>query len=470
MKIFSSLRMVTLLALGLMVAVSRLEAQGLWLNVITSENPVGVSNNLTFTITVTNWTTAPQTVMVTNVMPATAQFVGVSFGLVSYPYTNIGPNVIFTVGTLTNNGGIAQMAVTIEPTNAGYITNTIWVATNGVAAIMGPIPVLVTNAIPVADLAVGMTGPSSQVFSNDYMVYGVSVTNRGPGTAPNVMLTNTLPTNVVYKSVSPARARFGIGTNVVFSLGTLASGAFTNLYLTVQPTDAGTLAFVSVVSSSGVVDPNPANNTASTNVVVSNFFSGQLTAYTNSGQIYNSANGLVEQSILVSNVGTNAVAAVRVVVTGLTNLLYNALGTNNGNPFVVYAATLDTNQSVNLLLQYFSPTRATFAFTNSQLHPFAVSVPNLAPPPAAALSTNLNITRILRLAANGDMLIEFPTTNGATYTVVYSDNVMFSNAMIAPPAITAFANRLQWIDYGPPTTVSHPTTTPMRFYRVFLNP
>jgi uncharacterized repeat protein (TIGR01451 family) len=410
---------------------------------------------------------------VTNTFPATAQLLSAS--ITPGPATTVTNANGFSFNNipLDTVTPIQIMTVMAEPTQVGLFTNTVVVAVFGVTNITHYLVTQVlTNAAVVtqADLAVAMTGPSALVFSNDWMVYGVSVTNLGPGTAPNVMLTNTLPTNVGYKSVSPAHTRLGIGTNVVFSLGTLASGAFTNLYLTVQPTNAGVLPFSSFVNSSSVTDTNLANNSASINVGVSNFFSGQLTAYTNSGQIYNSANGLVEQSILVSNVGTNAVAAVRVVVTGLTNLLYNALGTNNGNPFVVYAATLDTNQSVNLLLQYFSPTRSTFAFTNSQLHPFAVSVPNLAPPPAAALSTNLNITRILRLAANGDMLIEFPTTNGATYTVVYSDNVMFSNAMIAPPAITAFANRLQWVDYGPPTTVSHPTTTPMRFYRVFLNP
>ena len=197
MRISSGLRTFALLAFGLTAAVGRVDAQDMWLRVDTSANPVLISNNLTFTITVTNLTTAPQTVTVTNVMPATAQFVGVSFGLTSYPYTNIGPNVIFSVGALTNNGGVAQMAVTIEPTNTGYITNTVWVATNGVAAIVGPVSVLVTNATPVADLAVAMTGPASQVFSNDWMVYSVNVTNLGPGTAASVYLTNTLPTNVV---------------------------------------------------------------------------------------------------------------------------------------------------------------------------------------------------------------------------------------------------------------------------------
>ena len=68
------------------------------------------------------------------------------------------------------------------------------------------------------------------------------------------------------------------------------------------------------------------------------------------------------------------------------------------------------------------------------------------------------------------MLIEWPAITNRTYTVVYSDNVSFSNAMIAPPSIVAPANDMEWIDYGPPTTVSAPTNASSRFYRVFLNP
>jgi hypothetical protein len=87
----------------------------------------------------------------------------------------------------------------------------------------------------------------------------------------------------------------------------------------------------------------------------------------------------------------------------------------------------------------------------------------------ASTSTNLNISRIVKLP-NGHMLIEFPSTLGQTYTVVYANDVTFSNAMIAPPAIIAPANEVQWIDYGPPTTWSDPTNSPARFYRVYKNP
>jgi hypothetical protein len=68
------------------------------------------------------------------------------------------------------------------------------------------------------------------------------------------------------------------------------------------------------------------------------------------------------------------------------------------------------------------------------------------------------------------MVIEFPTLSGSKYTVVYSDNVLFSNAQIAPPAIVASASQTLWIDYGPPTTTNAPSKASVRFYRVFQNP
>jgi hypothetical protein len=180
---------------------------------------------------------------------------------------------------------------------------------------------------------------------------------------------------------------------------------------------------------------------------------------------------LIEQSILLSNLGSNSVTAARVVVTGLSNRLFNAVGTNSGSQFVVYTAPLAvplaTNSSVTLLLQY-SP-RISFAFANSQLQAFVVPVPNLAPPAVSSASKSLNITHLV-VMPNGNMILEFPSTLGRTYTMVYSDNASFSNAMIAPPSIVAPANQVQWIDYGPPTTVSVPSAAGARFYRVIQNP
>jgi len=472
MRISSGLRIFVLLALGLVAVATRVSAQGVGFSFQAVPAPIAVSNNITYTIIVTNLTGATQALTVTNTFTGTSfQLIGLPTSSGSGTATISSNNIIFSFALVTNNG-LVQMGMVIQPTSAGSLSDLFAVATNSVLVGSATFAVQVTNqvATSVADLAVAMTMPASAVFTNDWVVYSVNVTNLGPGTAPNVFLTNTLPASVIFKSVSPAFTRLGSGTNVIFSLGTLTNQAFIHFQLTVQPTNTGTLTFSSAVNTNTVNDPNPTNNLASNTVTVLTYFAGQFTVSTNSKQVYNAGNGLMEQSILVSNAGTNAVAAVRVVVTGLTNQLFNSSGTNNGQPFVVYATGLDTNQSVSLLLQYNSPTRSVFPFTSSQLNPFAVSVPDLSPPPASALATNLDIIRILRVATNGDTLIEFPTTNGATYTVVYSDNVQFSNAMIAPPAVTAYANRLFWADYGPPTTVTHPTNAPVRFYRVFRNP
>ena len=467
--------MFALLALGLMVAGIRAEAQGFGLSVTAPFN-ILVSNSLSYTIIITNLTGISQTVTVTNTLTGTS----FQFGTPTASQgsnTISGSNVIFFLPPLATNGTVT-MILPVVPTSTGLLTNTITVATNGMffGSFTNP-AVQVTNTAPGADMAVTMTVPASAVFTNDWMVYGVSVTNLGPGTATGVFLTNTLPTGVGYKSVSPSNHSYTVSiqsSNVIFSLGTLTNGAFRNFLLTVQPTNAGVLPFVSVVSTNNnAFDPDTANNLASNNITVLSYFAGQLTAVTNSAQVYNSQNGLVEQSILVSNVGPNSVNAVRAVVTGLTNQLFNAVGTNNGSPFVVYAATLDTNQIVNLLLQFFAMNY--FQLTNSQLHAFAVSVPNLTPPAAAAVSTNVNITRIIKLTNGspliiGSMLIEFPSLTNRTYTVVYNNDLSSTNWLIAPPSIIAPANQTQWIDYGPPTTVSAPPNSSNRFYRVFLNP
>jgi len=452
-----------LLVAAMMIAGPRAGAQQFGLSVTPSANSIMVSNSLTYTINITNLTGLNLTdVLVTNILSASAQFQNAT--TTQGTYTPSGNVVLFDLGGFSYPG-TAQLTVTAEPTAVGFITNAVTVAspasfTNTVSA---SVVVQVTNVVILADLGVTMTGPSQVVITNDWMTYGVIVTNAGPNTASSVILTNVVPPGVVGIS-SPKQ---NSGTNLIH-LGTLINGASTNLQFTVEPTNAGVLPFFASVGS-GTPDPNTANNFASTNILVIAYLSGPLGVATNSAQAYNPQNGLVEQFITVTNTTNYTADAVRVIVTGLTsaNRLFNAVGTNNGNPFVYYSTNLAAGQSISLLLQYAAS--AYFPLTNGQLHAFAVPVPDWPPPPITATSTNINISRIVELA-NGNMLIEWPSISNRTYTVVYSDNVSFSNAMIAPPSIVAPANRTQWIDYGPPTTVSAPTNTTARFYRVYQNP
>jgi len=181
-----------------------------------------------------------------------------------------------------------------------------------------------------------------------------------------------------------------------------------------------------------------------------------LTASISSTQRFNPQTGLLEQTIRITNVGTSAVASARVVLTGLTNWLFNAVGTNNGNPFVVYGSTLDTNQSVDLVLEYFIPTRS--SVPDPVLTAYGVPAVDLT-----AQTNNSVLITLCTLVPQG-LLIEFQSVPGRAYLILYSDNMSFTNA--AQPTIVAPADRVQWIDDGPPKTISRLTNCTMRFYRV----
>jgi len=466
MRAFLHLRMLALAMAGMLAVCPRAGAQvGFGLSVSNSANSILVSNSITYTINVTNFTGQQVDAQVTNLLSGPFQFVSASPG----SYTNYSNVVVFDLNPFYNNAS-ALLTLTVQPTAAGSFANLVTVSGitgTGPSTVATNVVVQVTNVVIQADLGVAIIGPAQAVITNDWMTYEVTATNLGPDAAPIILLTNTLPDGVGLLGVSPTNQIYSVsGSNLIFNLGTLVSGDGLTLQFTVQPTNAGVLTFSTSIGAAGVLDANLANNSAATNINVIGYLSGLLVAVTNSAQTVNPQNGLEEQSILLTNAGTNDVPAARVVVTGLTNRLFNAVGTNDGNPFVYYSASLAAGQSVNLLLQY-AP-RIAFPFTNGQLHAFAVPPPDWTPPPVSGVSTNLNITRIVRLSS-GNILIEWPSVTNRAYTVIYSDNVLFSNAMVAPPSVVAPANRTQWIDYGPPTTVSAPTNAVSRFYRVLQN-
>ncbi|MGN6644800.1 MAG: hypothetical protein ACTHKU_17565, partial [Verrucomicrobiota bacterium] len=169
------------------------------------------------------------------------------------------------------------------------------------------------------------------------------------------------------------------------------------------------------------------------------------------------------------NNGAEAIDSARVMVSGTTNWLFNAVGTNDHHPFVTYGGTLNSGGgSVSLLLQHFVPSHRKFVLNDTNLIPVAVTAVDLSPP--QQLGTNVGTTRILQLSS-GNMLIEFPSVLGASYTILYSEDMSFSNTrVIQPSTIVAPANMVQWIDYGPPGTIVAPTNAPSRFYRVYRNP
>lgn len=454
------------LALGVLGLALRAGAADFGFSASATPNPVTVSNTLTYSFNITNTSGG----LLTNVF-LTNQLSYIPTGTNPPGWLTLGSNtLVFQITNLfpevfTNLTRFGSPLVSGIRTNSLFWTNTATLVVPGLTNITTN---LVTKVlIPQCDLQVALAAPPGVVV-NDLIVLELSVTNLGPDTAPNVLVTNILPPSFKFLGLTPAGltstlTNHPLGMSLVINIGALTNKGSAQLHLQVQPTNSGPFALGANIVASPVLDTNLVNNVASiTNFNVSPTLPGELQVSLVSTQRFNPQTGLMEQTIRLSNTGLAEVVSARVLVAGLTNWLFNASGTNGSAPFVVYGGPLAIGESVTMLLKFFVPTRQ--AVTNFTL--LAVEVP--LPIPLVPAGTPVPITRILQFGL-GQTLIEFPSTTNRSYTLVYSDNVSFSNARPSQPALVAPADQTQWIDDGPPATSTALTNVPARFYRVILN-
>jgi hypothetical protein len=151
-------------------------------------------------------------------------------------------------------------------------------------------------------------------------------------------------------------------------------------------------------------------------------------------------------------------------VTNLTAgvTLQNATGADeHGNPVVQWIGTLAPNSSMVFTLQYYTKQRGTV--------PAAMVVASLSleDPSKAIKGAVLQIIGFKRVLSTESYLIEFVAVPGRTYHIQYKTLLTDTWKTVQPP-IFAPANRIQWIDSGPPGTESAPLApgTGSRIYQV----
>ena len=325
-----------------------------------------------------------------------------------------------------------------------------------------------------ADIVVLLFGPDFALQGSSNLIYELIVTNAGPSVSSNILVSDSLPSGLVFFSATSGGA-FN-NNRVTWPLITaLPVGGVTNYFVTVIAPNVGT--FTNIASAlAATYDPDMTNNTGvlpdsqvPTTVATSQFslFAGL--------PVFNPQTGLYEEQVIVTNISNVIVPAVRLLVGGLRTgvWLYNASGTNSDlRPYVQYNFPLNpypqTNSTVTFTLEFLSQDRR--SFTNS-LEAVAV-VPVVVTPPIGTVCAITNI--FMENFTYGDeslvhVVIEFASIPGRVYTVVYSDDNMLT-WVEAVPSITANANAVQWIDAGPPKTESMPASVTSRFYRVILSP
>jgi uncharacterized repeat protein (TIGR01451 family) len=485
---------------------------------------VASGGTMNYTITVTNIGPSTATnVVVQDTLPASVLFQNASGGV-----TPVG-NVVTWPAMILTNGAATNFTVTVTAPSSGNFTN----IASGTAGTPDPNPTnnngtlpgskVTTTVVSVADVQIFVSGPTN-VTVGDGFSYTILVTNAGPATAISTLVTNLLPTNVLFASASGG----GLNTNNVVTwpvIPLLTNGQATNLILTVTPlagastitTNTNPFNFVETNTTPSVgfltnkaaafattFDPNLTNNSASSaytnaqvqTVIVPGVFSifiATNTYPTNEGpgffltntitpiganlfivgtSAWNPVTQLYEENVSVTNVGTASVYQLRLYVGGLRSgvTLYNATGTNNIGPYVQYdppsATPLTQGASVTFLLEFYVANG--LPFTNS-----LTAVASLAPVTGSVIgvaTNNIQHFTIDNRNPQSRSLIQFASIPGRTYTIEYSPDLVTWYVVV--PSIVASANSTAWYDDGPPKTLSKPFTlaTPTRYYRVLLDP
>src|SRR5207247_6934873 len=100
------------------------------------------------------------------------------------------------------------------------------------------------------------------------LTYTLEVVNTGPQSTAGVTATDNLPAGVTFGSAMPSQGSCSQSAGTVTcALGTLADNQSASVDIKVTPQATGTLSNHASVSAT-LADPDPANNTASTDTTV----------------------------------------------------------------------------------------------------------------------------------------------------------------------------------------------------------
>ena len=291
---------------GLMLNTGLSEAD-LGVDKVVSNATPNVSDNIIYTITVTNNGPDNATgVQLTDKLPGGLSYVSNDAGASYYSGTGL-----WSIGNL-NVGDRATLHITAQVTASGEIINTAAITAsdqtdpditnNQSSDIINP-------ATLMADLAVQKTVNLDTVNLNDTVIFTAIVRNNGPDDAHNVKIRDVADaglTNITTKGC--AEDPNGVSP---CSVGTIKAGSYALIEITAQVTVAGSQTNTASVLSLDETDPNPNNDSddATVTVAVSPAISvvkaSTTPAITTAGQI-------VPYTFTVTNTGNVTLSGITV--------------------------------------------------------------------------------------------------------------------------------------------------------------
>lgn len=310
-----------------------------------SPNPVNAGSLITYTIGAAN--AGPDVAassQVTTTTPANTTFVSVTppggWSCPTTPALGATGGVSCTNASFGVGSGNFTFVVKVNPTTAAstVITDTAYISS--VTPDTNPANNLASAATTVstsADLAVTKTDAPDPVTAGTNITYTVSVTNNGPSNAASVVLTDTVPTNTTFQSMSvpsgwscptlPAVGGTGLINCTMPSLG-LTTTNFT-LVVKVDPAtlDATTISNTAAVSSA-TSDSVSGNNSATANTTVATSANTALSKTGSPSSVNAGSN--ITYSIVVTNTGPSNVTSAVVSDTIPANTTFQSLNFTAG--------------------------------------------------------------------------------------------------------------------------------------------
>ena len=219
-------------------------------------SPVEAGAPLTYTLTVVNNGVVSATgVVVTDAVPTGTTYQSCG----PLPCGEASGVVSWTLGTLNvGETRILTMLVLVDANlpDGSLLFNSAWVTSTEGITDTDDITTPVTTR---ADLAVVKSDDPDPVVAGETLVYTLVYTNYGPSDALGVVVSDTLPAEVLFVSASPAPA--GGPNPLIWNLGAVPAGSGGQIVVTVTVQPWVTQTFTNaVVIASQTPDDNPGNN------------------------------------------------------------------------------------------------------------------------------------------------------------------------------------------------------------------
>jgi uncharacterized repeat protein (TIGR01451 family) len=267
-------------------------------------NPALAGALITTTFTLTNTgPSAATNVVLTDSLLANATLVSASPGCSG---TTL---IVCNVGALLPNTPlVVTIVVTTVPTFSGVITHAATVLgtdpdtnlTNNAVTVTIPV-------IPSAALSALKQDSADPISVGGSLLYTISVTNTGPADATNVIVSDTLPSAVIFGSASAGCS----GTTLVTcNLGTVPANSTASITIAVMadPNARGNIVNTAAVSANEY-DPNLLDNSATQTTTI--FSQADLAISKSATPNSTYVNGLITYTLVVTNNGPTPAAFAR---------------------------------------------------------------------------------------------------------------------------------------------------------------